>query len=58
MTSRLEGVTRTTRVTSTPDELGGIECGDDVVEIWVSSVPDVFNAWGLALGEEPLVGVR
>jgi hypothetical protein len=51
MTSQLEGVTSTTRLTGTTDELGGIGRGDDVIEVLVSSVSDVFNAWRLALGE-------
>ncbi len=64
LTSRLEGVpgaTRIDEVTSTPDDLGEIGCGEDVVdtvEVLVSLVEDMFNAWWPAPGEEPLVGVR
>lgn len=64
MTRRPEGFTGKTRVdrfTGTPDDLDETGCGDDVVdtvEMLVSLVSDMFNAWSLALEEGPLVGVR
>ena len=58
MTTRLEGITSTTEVAGTLEESGGIGCGEDVVEVLVSLVLDVFNVWRVVLGYESLVGVR